>query len=144
MLTPEQNNLVATLTANIVCAYVAGCELSTDELVGLVGAVSQKYREILAGTNVADAAEVRVKLTPAVSVKKSVTPEYIICLEDGKRLKMLKRYLSSRYGLTPQQYREKWSLPRDYPMVAPNYQQLRSRLAREHGLGRSADTPAAA
>ncbi|WP_185327904.1 MucR family transcriptional regulator [Acetobacter pasteurianus] len=76
------------------------------------------------------------KLQPAVPVKRSVFPDYIICLEDGKKLKMLKRHLQSAYGMTPEQYRERWGLPADYPMVAPNYAERRSTLAREIGLGR--------
>ncbi|HSE73258.1 MAG TPA: MucR family transcriptional regulator [Dongiaceae bacterium] len=75
------------------------------------------------------------RLEPAVPVKKSVTADYIVCLEDGKKLKMLKRHLRTAYGLTPEQYREKWSLPADYPMVAPNYAKKRSSLARQIGLG---------
>ena len=84
------------------------------------------------------AAEVAVDLKPAVPIKKSVTPEYIICLEDGKKLKMLKRHLMSSYGTTPDEYRTKWGLPADYPMVAPNYAKARSDLALKLGLGRRA------
>jgi predicted transcriptional regulator len=74
-------------------------------------------------------------------VKKSITPDYVICLEDGKKLKMLKRYLRSRYGLSPEQYRAKWNLPHDYPMTAPNYATLRSNFAKKIGLGRKQRTP---
>ena len=75
---------------------------------------------------------------PAVPIKKSVTPDYLICLEDGKKLKMLKRHLKTAYGMTPEEYREKWGLPADYPMVSPNYARQRSQLAKEIGLGRQA------
>ena len=127
-------------TIAIAVAYISRGNTSLSELPTVLAASHAAVTALVSPPPVAEP----VALVPAVPIKKSVTPDYLICLEDGKRLKMLKRYLSSRYGLTPQQYREKWSLPRDYPMVAPNYQQLRSRLAREHGLGRSADTPAAA
>jgi predicted transcriptional regulator len=83
-------------------------------------------------------AEIVTTQKPAIAVKKSVTPEYIVCLEDGKKLKMLKRYLRSRYGISPEEYRSKWGLPADYPMVAPNYAAQRSEFAKKIGLGRSA------
>ena len=159
MISQEQRNLAAHLSADIVCAYVAGETPPIDEVIALAAGLLQRFTTALADPNSQAVSQLadpnprpiepgddRVPSgpTPAVPVRESVTPEYIICLEDGKRLKMLKRYLACRYGLTPQQYCEKWGLPRDYPMVARNYQQLRSRLALKHGLGRSADTPAAA
>ena len=78
---------------------------------------------------------------PAVPVKKSITPDFVICLEDGKKLKMLKRYLRTRYGLSPEQYRAKWDLPLDYPMTAPNYAAIRSVFAKKNGLGKTQRTP---
>jgi len=85
--------------------------------------------------------EVAAPLKPAISVKKSITPDYIICLEDGKKLKMLKRYIRTRYGLSPEEYRAKWGLPADYPLVAPNYAARRSEFAKKIGLGRRTATP---
>jgi predicted transcriptional regulator len=82
-----------------------------------------------------DGGQTQEKPTPAVPIKKSVTPDYLICLEDGKKLKMLKRHLKTVYNMTPDDYREKWGLPADYPMVAPNYAKRRSQLAKEIGLG---------
>jgi len=90
----------------------------------------------LAGISAPQAEPPKAELTPAVPVKKSITPDYIVCLEDGKKLKMLKRHLMSTYGMTPEQYRAKWDLPRDYPMVAPNYAKVRSDLAKKIGLGK--------
>jgi predicted transcriptional regulator len=92
----------------------------------------------LGGLSNGGAVDVQTTQKPAVAVKKSVTPGYIVCLEDGKKLKMLKRYLRSRYGLSPEEYRAKWGLPADYPMVAPDYAQQRSDFAKKIGLGRSA------
>ena len=91
----------------------------------------------LGGLSGMAAADMTTAQKPAVAIKKSVTPEYIVCLEDGKKLKMLKRYLRSRYGLSPEEYRAKWGLPADYPMVAPNYAAQRSEFAKKIGLGRS-------
>ena len=122
------------LTADIIVAYVSNNPVSQTDLGKLIGDV---HRAIL-GTS---APEVEVKvpeaieLKPAVSVKKSVSPDYLICLEDGKRFKSLKRHLRTHYNLSPEQYREKWSLPSDYPMVAPSYAKARSNLAKQIGLG---------
>jgi predicted transcriptional regulator len=121
------------LTARIVSAYAANATLSSTELTDMIGTVSRA----LTALATAPAAPKVEALTPAVPVKKSVTPDFIICLEDGKKLKMLKRHLMSTYGLTPAAYREKWGLPRDYPMVAPNYAATRSQLAKKIGLGRT-------
>ena len=118
------------LTANIVSAHVANNATQTDALPGLIKAVYAS----LAGIGAEP--DVPVRPEPAVAIKRSVFDDYIICLEDGKKLKMLKRHLASSYGLTPQAYRERWSLPPDYPMVAPNYAKHRSTLAKQIGLGR--------
>jgi predicted transcriptional regulator len=121
------------LTTTIVAAYVARNNVQVADLPTLISTV----RQALAGLGKPqEQAEPAAELKPAVSIKKSVTPEYIICLEDGKKLKMLKRHLHSSYGMTPDEYRAKWGLPADYPMVAPNYAQARSKLALELGLGR--------
>ena len=119
------------LAAEIVSAYVSNNSLPTSELPGLIDAVHASLMKVATGAT-EQPAEAPV---PAVPIKKSITPDYIICLEDGKKFKSLKRHLRTRYGLTPEQYREKWGLPDDYPMVAPNYARARSDLAKEMGLG---------
>ncbi|MBI2235699.1 MAG: MucR family transcriptional regulator [Magnetospirillum sp.] len=118
-----------TLTTEIVAAHVGNNSVSVGDLSQLIHEV---YRT-LASVGSAPAAPERPQ--PAVPVKKSVTPDYIICLEDGKKLKMLKRHLKTAYNMTPEEYRERWGLPADYPMVAPNYAQHRSSLAKKIGLG---------
>ena len=129
---PEQikaNDLLA-LTTDIVSAHVANNNVPLADLPELI---RQVYRT-LANVGVEATGE-REKPVPAVPLRRSVTPDYIVCLEDGKRLKMLKRHLKTAYDMTPDQYRERWGLPADYPMVAPNYAKQRSRLAKEIGLG---------
>jgi predicted transcriptional regulator len=117
------------LTAQIVAAHLANNPLPGAEIPALIASVHRS----LAGLGQAPAEPER--LEPAVPVKKSVFPDYIVCLEDGKKLKMLKRHLKTAYNLTPEQYREKWGLSREYPMVAPNYAERRSTLAKKIGLG---------
>src|SRR3954470_11272816 len=127
------------LTAQIVSAHVSRNPIQTDALPSLIQSVSRSLST--AGEGEAAPAATQA---PAVPIKKSVFPDYIVCLEDGKKLKMLKRHLQTSYGLSPEAYRAKWSLPRDYPMVAPNYAATRSTLAKSIGLGRkpaSAPTP---
>ena len=119
------------LTANIVSAYVSNNTVSSAEIPNLIAQVCSALMRISSG-QVATPAE---PLKPAVAVKRSVTPEHIVCLEDGKKFKSLKRHLRTQYGITPEQYREKWGLPADYPMVAPNYAAARSQLAKQMGLG---------
>ena len=127
---------IIVLTSQIVSAYVSKNSLQASDLPALIGSVYQSLKSL---DQPQAAVEAAVDLKPAVPVKKSVTPEYIICHEDGKKLKMLKRHLSSSYGMTPDEYRAKWGLPADYPMVAPNYAKQRSDLALKLGLGRRAD-----
>ena len=127
----DQKDALVTATAEIVAAYLSKNATPASEIPALVKLV----HESLAGLSGADLQAHGGNLTPAVPVRKSVTPDYIVCLEDGKKMKMLKRYLKAAYGMTPSQYREKWGLPPDYPMVAPNYAQKRSSLAKKHGLG---------
>ena len=130
-----ENNKVASLvafTSSIVAAYVANNKISVSELPDLIRSVHESFVRAEQG-EASTAAE--KNLRPATSIKKSITPDYLICMEDGIKLKMLKRHLRTHYGLTPQQYREKWGLPADYPMVAPNYAAKRSMLAKEIGLG---------
>jgi predicted transcriptional regulator len=136
-----ESSTLLDLTARIVSAYAGNTTLSPTELTDLIGSVSRALTQLSSTT-----VEPEVKeLAPAVPVKKSVTADFIVCLEDGKKLKMLKRHLMSTYGMTPAEYRAKWNLPRDYPMVAPNYAATRSQLAKKIGLGKSpAKAPAPA
>jgi predicted transcriptional regulator len=120
--------------SDIVAAYVSNNPVPISEIPAMIKGIHATLNS-LAGAVTADAP---TSQKPAVTVKKSITPDYIICLEDGKKLKMLKRYLRSRYNLTPEEYRSKWSLAADYPMVAPNYAAQRSEFAKKIGLGRTA------
>lgn len=124
--------LLAELTAQVVSAYVGNNSVSADELPSLITSVHAALGSTVGAAPLAPAE----KQKPAVNPKKSMTRDYLICLEDGQKFKSLKRHLMSHYGMTPQDYREKWDLPSDYPMVAPAYAEERSRLAREMGLGR--------
>jgi predicted transcriptional regulator len=119
------------LTANIVSAYVSNNTVASAEIPNLIAQVYSALVRISSGQTAPPAEPIK----PAVAVKRSVTPEYIVCLEDGKKFKSLKRHLRTQYGITPEQYREKWGLPPDYPMVAPNYAAARSQLAKQMGLG---------
>lgn len=121
------------LTANIVAAHLSHNQVTDEALPSLIQSV---YRSL--STVGEPEVEPIISAIPAVPVKKSVFPDFIVCLEDGKKLKMLKRHLSTSYGMTPDDYRTKWGLPRDYPMVAPNYASTRSALAKQIGLGRKA------
>ena len=131
----QQDPDIMTLTAQIVSAHVSKNKIASEALPSLIRGVFQSLAS--AGTVEPPAAE----LVPAVPIKRSVFPDYIVCLEDGKRLKMLKRHLQSSYGLTPDAYRAKWKLASDYPMVAPNYASQRSALAKKIGLGRKPVEP---
>lgn len=126
------NKELLELTSDIVAAHVGNNSVALSDLQGLI---EQVYSTLngLAGTP----AQPEV-LQPAVSIKKSIQPDYLICLEDGKKLKMLKRHLKTAYGMSPEEYRDKWKLPPDYPMVAPNYAKQRSQLAKKIGLGTTA------
>ena len=119
------------LTADIVSAYVSNNTVSAGEIPNLINQVHTALVRVSAGQSDAQPEP----LKPAVSVKKSITPDYLVCLEDGKKFKSLKRHLRTQYNMTPETYREKWGLPPDYPMVAPNYAKARSALAKEMGLG---------
>lgn len=123
---------LSALTADIVSAYVANNTVTASDLPQVIASVSQALTGAAAKALMPQAEE----QAPAVSVKKSITPDYIICLEDGKKFKTLKRHLNTHYNLSPDEYREKWGLPHDYPMVAPNYAAARSALAQKIGLGR--------
>jgi predicted transcriptional regulator len=119
------------LTAEIVSAYVSNNTVAAGDIAGLINQVHAALARVSGNSGDAPAEP----LKPAVSVKKSITPEYIVCLEDGKKFKSLKRHLRTQYNMTPEQYRDKWSLSADYPMVAPNYAAARSQLAKQMGLG---------
>jgi predicted transcriptional regulator len=128
---------VLGLTAQIVSAHVANNKVAAEELPGLI---QQVYHALNGSTAGSPAAEVRAaapaeRPKPAVAVSKSVFADYIVCLEDGKKLKMLKRHLQTAYGMTPEQYRSRWGLDSNYPMVAPEYAKKRSSLAKAIGLG---------
>ena len=126
---PRSEEDMLKLVTEIVAAYVSKNPVSAEDLPGVIKSV----HATLGGFGGEAAAPPR---SPAIAVKKSVTPDYIVCLEDGKKLKMLKRYLRTRYSLTPDAYRAKWNLPADYPMVAPNYAARRSEFAKQIGLGK--------
>ena len=128
----SEENTIA-LTADIVSAYVANNSVPASELAALLHSVHATLTGLATGQ--AAAVEAAAPKEPAVPIKKSVTPDAIICLEDGKRFKSLKRHLRTAYNLTPEQYREKWGLPPNYPMVAPDYAKTRSELALKLGLG---------
>ena len=118
-----------TLTTDIVASHVANNSVAVGDLSHLI---QQVYSALAIVGSAGGAAK---RPNPAVSIKRSITPDYVICLEDGKKLKMLKRHLKTRYNLSPDEYRERWGLPADYPMVAPNYAKQRSALAKKIGLG---------
>ena len=128
------------LTAEIISAFVMNNKVEQGELSDLI----QKVHVALVKAPAAAAEPEKPNLMPAVPIKKSVTPDYIISLEDGKKFKSLKRHLKRSYNLTPEEYRVKWGLPRDYPMVAPNYAKARSDLAKKMGLGRKSGAEAPA
>lgn len=115
---------------HIVAAYVSKNAVSSNDLPGLLSAVHSSLKDLSTD------APNEQRPEPAIPIKKSVTDTHIICLEDGKKLKMLKRYLRTRYNMTPEEYRARWELPADYPMVAPEYAKRRSKFAKEIGLGR--------
>jgi len=125
------NNDYIALAANIVAAYVSHNSVPSAEIPSLISQIYTALKRVSDGQG----ASVTEAAKPAVPVKRSVTPEYIVCLEDGLKFKSLKRHLRTRYNLTPEQYREKFNLPADYPMVAPNYAATRSKLAKDMGLG---------
>jgi predicted transcriptional regulator len=127
----DMTETIITLTADIVAAHVSNNSVAVSDLPTLIANVHNALAGL--GGN-APAPEVRAE--PAVSIRASVKPDYIVCLDDGKKLKMLKRHLMTHYGITPDEYRAKWGLPADYPMVAPNYAEQRRSLAVKIGLGR--------
>lgn len=133
----EKNDLLLEAACKIVAAYVRNNHLAPLELPAVIKNIHMALGTLSPG----QLGETSAPQKPAVAVRKSVTPDYIICLEDGKRLKMLKRYLRTRYGMSPEEYRAKWGLPADYPLVAPNYAARRSEFAKKIGLGRRPPAP---
>lgn len=127
---------ILKLATEIVAAYVSNNPIPVSEVPAMIKSV----HSTLGGLGGGLSGEIQLSQKPAIPVKRSVNPDFIVCLEDGKKLKMLKRYLRSNYGMTPEEYRSKWSLPADYPMVAPNYAAQRSEFAKKIGLGRTASS----
>lgn len=136
----ENNGLrsddILKLATEIVAAYVSNNPIPVSEVPAMIKSV----HSTLGGLGGGLSGEIQLSQKPAIPVKRSVNPDFIVCLEDGKKLKMLKRYLRSNYGMTPEEYRSKWGLPADYPMVAPNYAAQRSEFAKKIGLGRTASS----
>ena len=126
----DTTNTIA-LTAEIVAAYVSNNTVATADIPALINQVHTALLRVTTG----EAHYPSEPLKPAVPIKRSINPDFIVCLDDGKKFKSLKRHLRTQYNMTPEQYREKWSLPGDYPMVAPNYAAARSQLAKQMGLG---------
>ncbi|MFM5895350.1 MAG: MucR family transcriptional regulator [Novosphingobium sp.] len=127
----DVNEMLITLTSDIVAAHVSNNNVAVEDVAGLIGNVYGALSGLGQAVVVAE-----VMPEPAVSVRASIKPDYIVCLEDGKKLKMLKRHLMTHYNMTPDQYRARWGLAADYPMVAPNYAEKRRELAKKIGLGR--------
>ena len=131
MAESTSHNEIMTLTTEIVAAHVANNSVAVADLPDLI---QQVFRSL---TNAGDGVGAEPpRPQPAVSIRRSVRPDYIVCLEDGKKLKLLKRHLKTAFNMTPAEYRERWELPSDYPMVAPNYAEQRSKLAKQIGLGK--------
>ena len=128
----EQGEILR-MTAEVVAAYVGNNSLSATQLPEVINTVYGTFNRVNGATTLANGQPQKA----AIPVRRSITPDYIVCLEDGKKLKMLKRHLRTVYGLSPDEYRAKWRLPTDYPMVAPNYSKQRSAFAKKIGLGRS-------
>ena len=134
----DQEGLVE-LSTEIVSAYVSHNAMNSADLPKFIGEVYGALKRLSS----VEEPEVAKELKPAVSVRKSITPDYIVCLEDGMKFKSLKRHLRTHFDMSPEEYRDKWGLPIDYPMVAPNYSATRSRLAKDNGLGRKPGAPTA-
>jgi len=134
----EDKSELLEMTADIVSAYVSNNTLPADGVPGLIASIHSALSSVATGAP-EPVAEVK---DPAVPVRKSITPDFLICLEDGRKFKSLKRHLRTKYNMSPEEYRAKWNLPKDYPMVAPNYAKARSDLAKSMGLGQGGRKPA--
>lgn len=130
--TPKNHDILA-LTTNIVSAHLSNNTVPAAEIPALIERIYKTLSGVGGDASASPISSERPQ--PAVPIRKSVMPDYIVCLEDGKKLKMLKRHLKTAYKMTPEQYKDRWGLPNDYPMVAPNYAKTRSRLAKDIGLG---------
>ena len=133
-MTDSASKTPVELTASIVSAYLSNNPTPAAEIPALIGQIHAALVRVSSGRTEAPLEPAK----PAVSIKKSISPDYLVCLDDGKRFKSLKRHLRTQYNMTPEQYRDKWGLPPDYPMVAPNYAVARSQLAKKMGLGQQA------
>jgi predicted transcriptional regulator len=127
----EEKSEIIEMTADIVSAYVGNNSVTAADLPTLIQSVHRALSGVASGAEVTEQAPKE----PAVPIKRSITPEYLICLEDGRKFKSLKRHLRTKYNMSPEEYRTKWNLAKDYPMVAPNYAKARSDLAKQMGLG---------
>jgi predicted transcriptional regulator len=127
----DDRSEIIEMTADIVSAFVSNNSVPASEIPGLI----QSIHRALSGVSTSEAPAEAAPREPAVPVKKSVNPDFIVCLEDGRKFKSLKRHLRTKYNMSPEEYRSKWGLPKDYPMVAPNYAKARSDLAKQMGLG---------
>jgi predicted transcriptional regulator len=132
----EQSELIE-ITASLVAAYVGGNSVAATDVPGLIRSVHTALAGVEGDVGPIEAAS----RAPAVSIKRSITPDYLVCLEDGRKFKSLKRHLRTKYDLSPEQYRAKWDLAKNYPMVAPNYAKARSELAKQMGLGQGGRKP---
>jgi predicted transcriptional regulator len=133
----DESSEIIEITASLVAAYVSGNAVAAADVPGLIRSV----HAALTGVGGEAEALAAVGKEPAVPVRRSITPDYLVCLEDGRKFKSLKRHLRTRYDLSPEQYRAKWNLAKDYPMVAPNYAKARSDLAKKMGLGQGGRKP---
>jgi predicted transcriptional regulator len=133
----DTNDVLLESACKIIAAYVRNNHIALAELPVMIRNIHNTLGALGSGQN----ADAPTPQKPAVSVRKSINPDYIVCLEDGKKLKMLKRYLRTRYHMSPEEYRAKWGLPADYPLVAPNYAARRSEFAKKIGLGRRPSSP---
>ncbi|HWU24877.1 MAG TPA: MucR family transcriptional regulator [Rhizomicrobium sp.] len=133
----ETNDILLEAACKIVAAYLRNNHVAPNELSAMIKNIHHTLGSLVGSSQ----AEPAIAQKPAISIRKSITPDYIICLEDGKKLKMLKRYLRTRFGMSPEEYRSKWGLPADYPLVAPNYAARRSEFAKKIGLGRRTSAP---
>ena len=134
----DDKSEIIEMTTDIVSAYVGNNSVAAADLPALITSVHKALAQVSTGEEVVE----QVPQEPAVSVRKSITPDFLICLEDGRKFKSLKRHLRTKYDLSPDEYRAKWGLPKDYPMVAPNYAKARSDLAMQLGLGQGGRNPA--
>ena len=134
----DNKSEIIEMTTDIVSAYVGNNTITAADLPSLIQSVHKALAQVSTGEEAAPQAPQE----PAVSVRKSITPDYLICLEDGRKFKSLKRHLRTKYDMSPEEYRAKWNLPKDYPMVAPNYAKARSDLAKQMGLGQGGRKPA--